>query len=235
MNKIIVMVISRGAFALVALLMASWPIIAQDAKESSFAPIGHYLIERSAEIDLARSAAPPALSNDAEVLVLEPHGYETAVKGKNGFVCLVQRGWTAGFDDPEFGSPKLLYPACYNPPAARSYLPLVFKKTQLALTRSSRAEMSKGIKTAFDKKELPDPESGSMCYMMSKQGYFGRAYGHANPHLMFFVSLSDRKLWGAGVVGSPIELYEDASDQLAVFVILVSKWSDGTPAPPVEH
>ena len=29
--------------------------------------------------------------------------------------------------------------------------------------------MFDGIKAAFDKKELPLPEPGAMCYMMSKQ------------------------------------------------------------------
>jgi hypothetical protein len=35
-------------------------------------------------------------------------------------------------------------------------------------------------KTAFDKNELPLPEAGSMCYMMSKQQTFGPKYGNAD-------------------------------------------------------
>src|SRR5271170_6737303 len=63
-----------------------------------------YLMERNAEISLARSAAPESISRDADVLVLGPHGYETAVKGANGFVCMVGRGWGM-FDWPEFWNP----------------------------------------------------------------------------------------------------------------------------------
>ena len=48
-------------------------------------------------------------------------GYETAVKGKNGFVCMVERSWAAGIDDPDFWNPKLRSPVCLNAPAARSY------------------------------------------------------------------------------------------------------------------
>ena len=60
----------------------------------TMAPIGQYLsASADEEIVLARSAAPPSISKDAEVLVLGPHGYTTAVKGKNGYVCLVDRGW----------------------------------------------------------------------------------------------------------------------------------------------
>ena len=79
-------------------------------KESPYpkmAPIDQYMMTRDAEIALARSAAPESISRDAEVMVLGQHGYETAVKGKNGFVCLVERSWTAGIDDPDFWNPKL--------------------------------------------------------------------------------------------------------------------------------
>jgi hypothetical protein len=82
---------------------------ALDAKAAylSMAPPDQYLMERNAEILLARSAAPAAVSSDAEVLILGRHGYETGVEGKNGFVCVVERSWTSAFDDPEFWNPNL--------------------------------------------------------------------------------------------------------------------------------
>ena len=82
----------------VALLLAC-VAAAQEAnmKYPSMAPLEQYLIaDRDAEISLARSAAPPSISEKAEVLVLTRHGYETAVQGTNGFVCVVGRGWFAG-------------------------------------------------------------------------------------------------------------------------------------------
>ena len=48
-------------------------------------------MERNAEIALAKSAAPESISRDAEVMVLGRHGYETVVKGKKAFVCMVAR------------------------------------------------------------------------------------------------------------------------------------------------
>ena len=58
------------------------------------ARVEEYLMtDRNAEIALARSAAPESISHDATVLVLGRHGYEKAVEGKNGFVCVVERGW----------------------------------------------------------------------------------------------------------------------------------------------
>src|SRR3984893_3328675 len=86
--------------ALVAALIASRPVAAQNAKQPypNMAPIEQYRMDRDAEIALVRSAAPDSISRDAEVLVLARHGFETAVKGKNGFVCIVGRSWTSAAD-----------------------------------------------------------------------------------------------------------------------------------------
>ena len=121
MKQKLVRAVALGAFALVVLLCPVSQAQTQDAKTRypSMAPLEQYLMERDAEIALARSAAPESISHDAEVMVLGRHGYETAVKGKNGFVCMVQRSWSAGIDEPDFWNPKLRGPICFNPPAAR--------------------------------------------------------------------------------------------------------------------
>src|ERR1700747_3195577 len=124
--------IAARSIATVVLLGMAWHAIAQDGKASypSMAPLDQYLIEdRNSEITLARSAAPESISRDAEVLVLGRHGYETAVKGKNGFVCMVERSWIAPVDDPDFWNPRLRAPICFNAAAARTYLPRTIKKT----------------------------------------------------------------------------------------------------------
>jgi hypothetical protein len=197
------------------------------------APLDQYLMERNAEIALARSAAPTSISQDADVLVLGQHSYESAAKGTNGFVCIVQRSWTAPAEDPDFWNPKLRAPICFNPPAARSNLPIVIRKTELVLAGKSKEQMFESIRSAFDKKELPLTEPNSMCYMMSPQGYLNDADGRWHPHLMFFVPLIDPKAWGAGSPGSPIIGVQDVDDRLTIFMIPVRKWSDGTPAPPI--
>src|SRR6202163_3299255 len=190
MNQKIVKMIALGAFALVNVLGEYWQAQAQDPKApyASMAPLDQYLMaDRNAEIALARSAAPEAISRDADVLVLGKRGYETAVKGKNGFVCAVERGWMGPFngeDAANFWNPKIRGPICFNPPAARSILPLSFKRTELVLAGLSKAQIIDGIK-AFEMKELPALEPGGMCYMMSKQGYLSDLGGHWVPHLMF--------------------------------------------------
>jgi hypothetical protein len=193
------------------------------------APLDQYLMaDRNAEITLARSAAPKAISDDAEIMVLERQGYITAVKGTNGFVCIVECSWTAGFGDPEFWNPKIRAPICFNPPAVRTYLPITLARTQLALAGKSETQMRDAINSALDKRELPALEAGAMCYMLSKQGYLGDQAGHCHPHLMFWAERTEPKSWGAGMPGSPMIGGEEIPGRLTVFMIPVGKWSDRT-------
>jgi hypothetical protein len=208
------------------------------ASYPQMAPVDQYLMaDRNAEVAMARSSAPPSISTDAEVMVLGRRGYETAVKGKNGFVCLVERSWMSPFDFPEFWNPKMRGPICFNPAAVRSILPLTFKRTELALAGLSKAQIIEGIK-AFDAKELPPVEPGAMSYMMSTQGYLNDSAGHWVPHLMFYVPLTDPKSWGADLPGSPVMLnpqFQGAPEPITEFMIPVPIWSDGTAAPKEAH
>jgi hypothetical protein len=201
----------------------------------SMASIEQYLVpDRNAEIALARSAAPAAISSDAEILVLGWRGYETAVEGKNGFVCMVERSWTLPFTSAEFWNPKVRTPQCFNPAAARSILPLTFKRTEMVLAGLSKAQMIDSIKAGFNNKELPAPEPGAMSYMMSRAGYLNDGVGHYVPHLMFYFPLTDKSSWGADLPGSPVTLnpqFRDGPEPITEFVIPVGKWSDGTTAP----
>lgn len=174
---------------------------------------------------------PESISRNAEVLVLGRHGYETAIKGNTGFVCIVQRSWTAEIDDPEFWNPKLRAPICFNAAAARSYLPRTIKRTEMVLAGRTNAQIGLAIAAAVDNNELPAPERGAMCYMMSKQGYLNDRDGRWHPHLMFFASQTDPAAWGADLAGSPIIAFNDTWERLTVFLIPVRRWSDGTADP----
>ena len=231
MTREVVQTITFLVLAVALLLTAARPAPAQETKSPypTMAPLEQYLMgDRDAEIAMARSAAPESISRDAEVLVLGSHGYDTAIKGKNGFVCVVQRSWTAGIDDPNFWNPKLRGPTCFNPAAARSFLPFVIKKTELILAGRPKAEMFESIKASLDKKELPLQETGAMAYMLSKEQYLNDHGPHWHPHLMFFFPRVDALTWGADLPGSPILKADDPEDRLIVFLIPVANWSDGT-------
>jgi hypothetical protein len=240
MNRKMVSTITLRTFALLAVLCPALPGRAADAKTPypGMAPLDQYLIaDRNAEIDLARTAAPPSISRDATVMVLGRHGYETAVEGKNGFVCMVERAWMGPFGSPEFWNPKNRGPLCFNPPAARSILPLTLKRTDLVLAGLSKDQIIDGLK-AFQNNELPAVEPGGMSYMMSRQGRLNDSAGHWVPHLMFYVPLTDAMTWGADAPGSPVLLnphFNGAPEPVTEFMIPVSEWSDGTPAPTDAH
>jgi hypothetical protein len=238
MKRMTVRAIALPVFVLAVVLSAAWPKQAQDAKAPypSMAPLDQYLMERNAEIALARSAAPDSISGDAEVMVLGRHGYEPAVKGKNGFVCLVWRSWASGAGDPGFWNPKLRGPVCLNPAAARFNIPLTLKRTELVLAGRTETQMFADISSGFDKKEFPALETGAMCYMLSKQGYLNDRAGHWHPHLMFFVPLTEDASWGAGLPGSPVvAAFTDAPERHSVFLVPVANWSDGTADPANDH
>lgn len=200
----------------------------------SMAPLDQYLMaDRNAEIALARSAAPEAVSGDATILVLGRNGYETAVDGKNGFVCVVERGWMSPSDAPEFWNPKLRGPICFNPPAARSVLPTTYLRTKMVLAGRTKAEIIEGNKAAFEKGELPPLESGAMSYMMSKEAYLTDSDDHNVAHLMFYAPPLDAKAWGADQPKSPVMLIPQfkGAQPIDVFIVPVGRWSDGSAAP----
>jgi hypothetical protein len=239
MNHKTIHTIALATAALVAVLCAARPerSRAQEAKSpypTSMAPLEQYLMDRDAEIAMARSAAPPSIAKDATVLVLGSHGFETAVQGTNGFICNVDR-WMDQFENsPEFWNPKRHGPVCYNPQAAKTLIPILMIRTKLALAGKSKAEMKEGMKAAIEKGEVPALEPGAMAYMFSKQGFLNSKCGNCSPHLMFYVSVKDAKTWGANVPQSQIYVaphFNGNPEPVTEFIVEVTEWSDGTPYP----
>jgi hypothetical protein len=223
--------------SLVTILLLAAVAGAEEKKTTRYptmAPPEQYrMASAQEEIALARSAAPASVSADAEVLVLGKRGYEVAVKGKNGFVCWVQRSWTAGFDDPQFWNPKLRGPDCFNPPAARSVLPQYLKRTESVLAGATRQQLVDQARSAFASHTFGPPEPGSLGFMLSKQGYVSdESAGPWLPHVMLFVPQGQAASWGAGLEGSPVLGTDGSPIEPTVLFIPVRSWSDGTPAPP---
>jgi hypothetical protein len=241
-NKIGAIVIK--SFALLVVLGTVYQVRSQDATTSypKMAPIDQYLMEKNAEIQLARSAAPDSISRDATILILGRQGYETAVQGKNGFVCMVGRAWGGAFDWPEFWNPKVKAADCMNPQAARSILPIFYLRTRMVMAGRSKAEILSAVKAAFENKQLPELESGAMDYMMSKSSYLTDEGDHNMPHLMFYTLVKDGKDWGSGAAGSPVmsspywffspkeQSQMKGLQPILVFLVAATNWSDGTPA-----
>ena len=201
------------------------------------APVEQYRLKsRTEEIALARSAAPPSISAGAEVLVLGEHGYETAAKGTNGFVCFVQRSWAASFDDPEFWNPTTRAPNCFNATAVRTELAHHLKRAEWVMAGASKQEMIDRTRSAYANHTFKTPEPGAFTYMLSK-GFTDAAGSHWLPHLMFFVPHDQEAAWGACTDDSPIICHHGSEIETALLLIPVRRWSDGSPgpAPVVQH
>lgn len=218
--------------SLLLALLAAMPGLRSAARaQTAMAPLGQYLMPSpAAEIALARSAAPPAISSGAEIMVLGRNGYTTVAPGGNGFLCLVERSWGAATTDPVFWNPRIRGPICFNPAAARTVVPVYLMKTQLVLAGKSKAELVQALAAAFWQTKLPPLEPGAMCYMLSKQQYLNDQAHNWHPHLMFYARGDAAKSWGADLPGSPIIASPVPEERMTVLMVLVGAWSDGTPA-----
>jgi hypothetical protein len=221
---------SAAAFGAALLCLSA----AQADPYAAMAPVDQYMMAPADEIALAKSAAPPSISDNATVLVLTPHGYDTAVKGSNGFVCAVERSWMSQYDFPQFWNPHMRGPLCYNPAAVRTILPYTIKRTALVLAGDSKTQMSAAIKDGIDKHTLPPLEAGALTFMMSKQQFLNDNAHNWMPHLMFYFPRADGANWGAGLAGSPTILnpqFQESPESISVIMVPTKHWSDGTPAP----
>ena len=219
-------------------LISSGPVSSQTPQTPYpvMAPHEQYLpSSQAAEIALARSAGPAMVSDKAEILVLGAHGYETAVKGSNGFVCFVQRSWGKDFDQPEFWNPKIRTPQCWNAAAASSVLPEHLKRTQWVLAGVSKEEMQARTKAALAAHEIGPPAPGSMAYMMSKEQYINDPQPGSEPrwypHVMFFVPATEASSWGANGRGGPIFSTTSTVEPITTFFVVAPRWSDGSLGP----
>ena len=221
-------------FVLVVAISPSLALSDAQFEYAKMAPLSQYMMDPSAEIALAQTAAPAALSRDATVLVLGAHGYVVGHRGSNGFTCIVERGWMPPFDQKDFFNPRLRAPICYNAPASRTVLQYTLRRTQLALAGLSRLQMLAKVKAMA----LPTPAPGSMSYMLSKDQDLGEGAGRWRPHLMFHLPKSyaagDGAIWGADIAKSPVVFdngHHLAPEPQTILMVIVSKWSDGSPGP----
>jgi hypothetical protein len=219
-------------------LVAITPVWGADGKSPypTMAPLKQYLPEsQAAEIAHARTAGPAAVAEKAEILVLSAHGYESVVKGSNGFVCFVERSWAKDFDSPEFWNPKIHTPQCWNAAAASSLLPDYLKRTQWVLAGVPKAEMLARTKAALEAHEIGAPAPGSMAFMLSKDQYIqdpepgqeARWY----PHVMLFVPATEASTWGSNVRGGPVFSATSDVEPITTLFFLSPKWSDGSLGP----
>jgi hypothetical protein len=217
------------------LTSAAFTLFAVRALHAQQAPdLTPYLIaDRSAEIALARSAAPANVSDSATVLVLERKGFVRAARGTNGFTCLVVRSFGGSTADPAFWNPKVIAPHCFNPPAVRTVLAPMLKRIDWIIGGVPLAEVDARTEREYASHTFPAPAPGAMAYMTSPKQQLGDGDSHWLPHLMFFYDRSTpASAFGAAGMTAPI-INGSAGDPHAPALTLfipVRQWSDGSAA-----
>ena len=213
-----------AALSLMAILRAG--AAAGQTQAPKYPPLAEYLMPRDAEIALAVSAAPAAISDQATVKVLTKSGYEVARQG-NGTVCMVMRGFSAPTYTPaQFRSlvydPTVHAPICFTAPAARVAMPYYELRTKLAMEGKTPEQIAESLQAAFVKGALPRRGDVTFAYMWSAHQHLGPGIGAWHPHMMLFAPYYTNDMVGGNQFGSPLpQVSDDAGTPFTVIVIPV--------------
>jgi hypothetical protein len=191
---------AKSFILLLALILASTQVPAE-SRARAYDPFSAYEMSRDAEIALARSAAPEKISTHATVKVLTRNGFEVAVPGDNGFLCLVMRSWSAAPDVETSYYAKLRSPICFDPIAARTVAPAEELKTKLGLAGRSPQAIDEEIALRYGRGELPKMESVAFAYMWSANQDTGPGFGAWHPHMMVYAPYYQNSMLGGNTVG----------------------------------
>ena len=234
------MYITRFASAAGLLLTAaavSAPAQAQDSFRLSDS--ARYLLPETEEIAISRSAAPPAISQDASVLVLQSDGtYREAVSGKNGWTCFLGRSWTGpapvndgqrAWSEGHF-NPEVRAPQCFNEAAAGSMLALHRLTTRLFFEGATTQEVDLAVGRAVSGGQIQPPAPGAMSYMYSKHQRIDPQGGPFRPHVMLYTPYVTQEAFGPRNATMTVPVVSEGGTVFATTVLMASHWSDGTPA-----
>jgi hypothetical protein len=207
-------------------LLASLEPATVRAQGSHYPPLGDYMMVVDDEVALARSAAPEGISSRATVKILTTTGYETALEGDNGFVCMVMRGWAAPTFTPLperelVYDAKLRAPICFNPVASRTVLPYQELRARLGMSGKTPDEITEAVQAAYARGELPRMDAVAFGYMWSADQELGPA-GAWHPHMMVYAPYYDSAMLGGNELGGAAPfLSDDSGTPFAVTVIRV--------------
>jgi hypothetical protein len=217
------------AYAAAAILIstsaAAIPSFAQG--QTQYLPLSQYLMPQEAEIALARSAAPANVSDHATIKVFTESGFEVAIEGDNGFVCMVMRAWAAPTYTPEPIRDFVYYaplrsPICFDSVAAQTMMPYYELRHQLGLQGKGPDEITQGIEAAYARDELPRMETVSFAYMWSADQDLGPGIGQWHPHMMVFTPYYENSMLGGNEFGGSLPFVsDDAGTPFTVTVIPV--------------
>jgi hypothetical protein len=180
----------------------------------------------SHETALARTGAPPALSDSADVYLLRRGGHVKVATGTNGAACLVAR------DHPES-----LYPICYDPEAARTIMLAEMERNRLRERGVPEDSVDATIQEGYRSGRLKTPSRPAIAYMMSRHqviyaGARGPRVGAWFPHLMIYMPNATRaQLAMPGMPSGDLTLSNEGKPD-AHYVVMTRDWANSASLPP---
>lgn len=154
-------------------------------------------LPRDLEIQLALSALPPHLRDNATAYVLNPEkGFEVARKGTNGFHAFVARTG----DDAFRGSwplteyrDDILYPISFDTAGAKEQMRVFFDAAEMQAKGTPPGELRRIIKDRYKTGYYKAPERAGISYMLSPilRTYVtpeesDKVATSNNPHVMYY-------------------------------------------------
>jgi hypothetical protein len=208
----VAMILSKS-FSVVLSLMVCASAGAQSNTQSNEARSrGIEALPRDVEIELAASALPKHVRDNATIYVLDPRkGFEIARKGANGFHALVARTG----DDSFRGSWPLdqysddqLYPISFDSAGAKAHMQVFLDAAQAQAKGMPANELKKLMQERFKTGYYKPPARAGISYMLAP---IMRTYDDpetnpkmstaSHPHVMYFApNVSGRDI-GSGELG----------------------------------
>lgn len=199
------------AIVVVAGLLLSLTASAEE-KQSPKAMNKPVPLPRDLEIQLALSALPPHLRDNATVYVLNPaKGFEVARNGTNGFHALVAR---TGDDTFRGAWPlteyreDILYPISFDRAGAKAQMRVFFDAAEMQANGTPPVTLKKIIQDRHKTGYYKAPERAGISYMLSPvlRTYFNpeESEGVATvnlPHVMYYAPGVSNEDVGAGKLG----------------------------------
>ena len=169
-------------------------------------------LPRDLEMELAASALPPHLRENATLYVLDPgKGFTVARKGANGFHALVARTGDDMFRGPwplSMYRDDILYPVGFDSAGAKEQMRVIFDAAQMQAKGMPPQELKKTIQGRFKSGHYKAPERVGIAYMLAP---IMRTYDDpetsdkvstaSHPHTMIYAPGVSQKDIGGGELG----------------------------------
>jgi hypothetical protein len=195
--------------------MATATAASQSAADAKLPP----LMDEAAEIALARSAAPAAISSNADVWVLRRGGHEKVVTGTSGVACIVQRD-----------HPDSLYPICYDAEGARTILQVALREQRLREQGWTMDRINADVAAAIERGELNVPTPSALAWMQSARqviyaGAEGPRIGEWKPHVMVYMPYATEKTTGVMPLADGDFMIREPGTATAHLIIISRDWA----------